>query len=104
VRNEKAAGKPAGSVDLVWINGENFLTMKREGLLHGPFTDKLPNAALIDVQGKPTTRLDFAEPVDGMEAPWGMAQLTFLVDSKRTPQPPQTFRRCWLMPRPIRVV
>jgi putative thiamine transport system substrate-binding protein len=89
VRSEKAVGKPDGSVDLVWINGENFLTMKREGLLYGPFTDKLPHYALVDLQGKPTTRLDFAEPVEGMESPWGMAQLTFMVDSQRTPKPPQ---------------
>jgi len=92
VRDEKAAGRARGSVDLMWINGENFLTMKRGGLLYGPITDSLPNYALVDVQGKPTTRLDFAEPVDGMEAPWGMAQLTFMVDSKRTPQQPQTIQ------------
>ena len=90
VRNEKAADKQDGTVDLVWINGKNFLAMKREGLLYGPITGKLPNFALVDVQGKPTTTLDFAEPVEGMEAPWGMAQLTFLVDSQRTPKPPQS--------------
>ena len=90
VRAEKAAGKTRGSVDLVWINGENFLTMKREGLLFGPFAEGLPGYALVDVQGKPTTRLDFSEPVDGMEAPWGMAQLTFMADSRRTPEPPRS--------------
>lgn len=89
VRNEKAAGKTEGTVDLVWINGENFLAMKQGGLLYGPFAAALPNYALVDLQGKPTTTLDFAEPVAGMEAPWGMAQLTFLVDSKYTPKPPQ---------------
>jgi putative thiamine transport system substrate-binding protein len=89
VRAEKAAGKSRGSVDLVWINGENFLTMKREGLLFGPFAEGLPGYALVDVQGKPTTRLDFSEPVDGLEAPWGMAQLTFMADSRRTPEPPR---------------
>lgn len=90
VRNEKAAGKAQGSVDLAWINGENFLAMKREGLLFGPFAEGLPAYAKVDVQGKPTTRLDFAEPTEGMEAPWGMAQLTFMVDGKRTPQPPRS--------------
>jgi putative thiamine transport system substrate-binding protein len=89
VRNEKDTGKKDGTVDLVWINGENFLAMKRGGLLFGPFSDKLPNYALVDVQGKPTTTLDFAEPVAGMESPWGMAQLTFLVDSQTTPTAPQ---------------
>jgi putative thiamine transport system substrate-binding protein len=40
----------------------------------------------VDVAGKPTTRLDFSEPVEGMEAPWGMAQLTFFADRKRVPR------------------
>ena len=95
VRNEKAAGKADGSVDLVWINGENFLTMKREGLLFGPFAEKLPSFAYVDTAGKPTTRIDFSEPVDGMEAPWGMAQLTFMVDAKRVPHPPRDLE-AWL--------
>ncbi len=91
VRIEKTAGKLSeGSVDLVWINGENFLSMKREKLLFGPFAESLPNFAFVDVLGKPTTRLDFSEPVEGMEAPWGMAQLTFYADTKRVPKPPQS--------------
>ena len=90
VRGEKAAGKAAGTVDLVWINGENFLTMKREGLLFGPFAENLPNFRYVDVVGKPTTRIDFSEPVEGMEAPWGMAQLTFFADRKRVPTPPRS--------------
>jgi putative thiamine transport system substrate-binding protein len=91
VRNEKAAGKLTdGSVDLVWINGENFLAMQREKLLFGPFAETLPNFAYVDVRGKPTTRLDFSEPVEGMEAPWGMAQLTFFADSAKVPNPPRS--------------
>ena len=95
VRNEKAAGKADGTVDLVWINGENFLAMKREGLLKGPFAEQLPSYAWVDTQGKPTTRIDFSEPVDGMEAPWGMAQLTFMVDSARVPKAPRSLAQ-WL--------
>lgn len=90
VRNEKAAGKiTGGSVDIVWINGENFLTMKREALLFGPFVESLPNFQKVDVIGKPTTRTDFSEPVEGLEAPWGMAQFTFFADRKRVPKPPR---------------
>jgi len=45
VLNEKAAGVTSGgSVDLIWINGENFRTMKDGGLLYGPFNSMLPNA------------------------------------------------------------
>ena len=96
VRNEKAAGKLSdGNIDLMWINGENFLSMKREGLLFGPFAEKLPSYAFVDVVGKPTTRIDFSEPVDGMEAPWGMAQLTFYADRKRVPNPPRSVA-AWL--------
>jgi putative thiamine transport system substrate-binding protein len=84
VRAEKAAGRVSdGSVDLLWVNGENFLTMKREALLFGPWAEALPAFAAVDVVGKPTTRLDFSEPVDGLEAPWGMAQLTFFADGQR---------------------
>ncbi|MFM8610247.1 MAG: ABC transporter substrate-binding protein [Burkholderiaceae bacterium] len=91
VRSEKAAGKTSGgSVDVVWINGENFLAMKREGLLFGPFAESMPNFQWVDVQGKPTTRVDFSEPVEGMEAPWGMAQFTLYADRQRVPHPPRS--------------
>lgn len=90
VRGEKAAGRNSGgTVDMVWINGENFLAMKRESLLFGPFAESLPNFQYVDVMGKPTTRIDFSEPVEGMEAPWGMAQLTFYADRKKVPIPPR---------------
>lgn len=91
VRAEKAAGRSTGgSADMGWINGENFLTMKREGLLFGPFAEALPNFALVDVAGKPTTRIDFSEPVEGYEAAWGMAQFTFYGDGRRVVQPPRS--------------
>jgi putative thiamine transport system substrate-binding protein len=91
VRAEKAAGRTeGGSVDMVWINGENFLAMKREGLLFGPFAESLPSFAFVDVAGKPTTRIDFGEPVEGLEAPWGMAQLTFFADAQRVPKMPMS--------------
>ena len=96
VRAEKAAGRTSdGTVDLVWINGENFLTMKRERLLFGPFAESLPNFQYVDVAGKPTTRIDFSEPVEGLEAPWGMAQLTFFADRKRVPAAPRSIS-AWL--------
>ena len=94
VRNEKSAGRKdtAGSVDLVWINGQNFAAMKREGLLFGPFAEHLPNFRLVDTVGKPTTRSDLSVPTEGMESPWGMAQLTFFADANTLPEPPQSMR------------
>ncbi|MBC8035857.1 MAG: ABC transporter substrate-binding protein, partial [Rhizobiales bacterium] len=67
VRDEVKAGKQKGSVDLVWINGENFRAMKADGLLFGPLTDALPNYRYVDIDGKPTTLIDFAEGVEGLE-------------------------------------
>jgi putative thiamine transport system substrate-binding protein len=90
VRDEVAAGKTDGSVDLVWINGENFRVMKTEKLLFGPFSETLPNYALVDVVGKPTTKQDFTEAVDGLESPWGMAQFTFFGDGAKIAKPPRS--------------
>ncbi|MCC2111588.1 MAG: ABC transporter substrate-binding protein, partial [Hyphomicrobiales bacterium] len=74
-----------------WINGENFAAMKRQDLLLAEgWSTKLPNYAAVDVAGKPTVENDFTVPVDGLEAPWGMAQLVFYYDTARTPAPPKT--------------
>ena len=88
---EKYAGRDQnGTVDLLWINGENFRAMKENGLLYGPFAERLPNYRYVDVLGKPTTTLDFTLPVDGMEAPWGMAQIVFMHDAARLKNPPKS--------------
>ena len=88
---EKAAGRTeGGGVDLIWINGPNFLAMKDQGLLHGPFTQRLPNYRLVDTQGKPATRIDFTVPVDGLAAPWRMAQIVYVYDSARVARPPRS--------------
>ena len=86
---ERAAGKTEeGSVDLIWINGENFATMKDNALLYGPFTQALPNFQLVDFEDKPSTLVDFTVPTDGLEAPWGMAKLNFIYDSARVAETP----------------
>lgn len=88
---EQAAGRQSGgSVDLIWINGENFKAMKEQGLLFGPFAESLPNWTYVDVTGKPTVLMDFTEPTEGLEAPWGMAQFVFIHDLARVPQPPRS--------------
>ena len=87
---EKAAGRnEGGSIDLIWINGENFMAMKEQGLLFGPFTERLPNFKLVDTERKPTTVIDFTVPVEGMESPWRMAQVVYAYDSARIKDPPR---------------
>jgi putative thiamine transport system substrate-binding protein len=102
---ERAAGRDeGGSVDLVWINGENFRAMKEQELLLGPFTHLLPHFELVDVKGKPTTVIDFTVPTDGYESPWGMAQFVFLHDGLRVPEPPRTIPDLltWILSNPGR--
>ncbi len=90
---EKTAGRSeGGSVDLIWINGENFASMKKQDLLFGPFVQDLPGFAHVDVEGKPTTVLDFTVPTDGFEAPWGMAQFVFFHDTSTVPEPPHSIQ------------
>lgn len=90
---EKAAGRDRdGSVDLIWINGENFVSMKKQGLLHSPdWVSKLPNWQFVDYEGKPTITTDFTEPVEGLESPWGMAKMVFFHDTARDVQMPDSF-------------
>lgn len=90
VISERAAGQDSGgSVDLIWINGPNFLAMREQDLLFGPFVDDLPNARFVDLTpGAPAT-LDFTEPVEGMESPWRLARFVFIHDSARVAAPPR---------------
>jgi putative thiamine transport system substrate-binding protein len=102
---ERAAGRgDGGSVDLIWINGPNFAAMKRQGLLFGPWAEQLPNWAYVDVEGKPTVQSDFTIPTDGLEAPWGMAQVVFYHDAARVPSPPRSIEalQVWVASHPGR--
>jgi putative thiamine transport system substrate-binding protein len=54
---------------MVWINGENFKSMKTNELLHGPFVDQLPSWEYVD-KSLPVDS-DFSESTLGLEAPWG---------------------------------
>ncbi|NDW00283.1 ABC transporter substrate-binding protein [Yangia sp. PrR002] len=88
---EKGAGKDAGgAIDLIWINGENFAAMKRQGLLFGPWSEDLPNWQLTDPETNAALTADFTVPTSGMESPWGMAQLVFYHDTARLPEPPRS--------------
>jgi len=81
---EKAAGRHAdGTVDLIWINGPNFLALKQQGLLYGPVTQALPNYRYVDTVNKRSNVIDFTTPVDGYAVPWKLAQIVFIYDSAR---------------------
>ena len=86
---EKLANKTTGSIDLVWINGENFKNAREEDLLYGPYTNNLPNFKnYID---KDSVNSDFGFPVNGYEAPYGKSYFVFEYDSKKIEDIPLNF-------------
>lgn len=89
IQTEAASGrKTGGSVDLLWVNGENFRTLKEANLLQTHWAQTLPNWRYVDTL-KPVSE-DFSIPTDGAESPWGGAQLTFIANRDVSKQPPQT--------------
>ena len=85
---EIEGGEEDGSIDMIWINGENFQSAKENNMLYGPFTDKLPNFNdYVDAESEDVT-LDFAYPIEGYEAPYGKAQVVMIADTAVTPDLP----------------
>lgn len=84
---EKEAGTRSSDLDMVWINGETFYQLRAIDALHGPFLDRLPNAEGIDLDN-PFISVDFQQPIDGYEAPWGNVQFVIIYDTVRVPNPP----------------
>lgn len=99
---EKKAGKNPGSIDVLWINGENFREAKENGILLGDINSIMP--AFDRYVNKSTAKYDFGEPVEGLEAPWGEAQFVFITDSVREPLPPKSAEELkeWVMRNPGR--
>ncbi|MCK8823840.1 ABC transporter substrate-binding protein [Fuchsiella alkaliacetigena] len=89
--SEKEVGRQQGSIDLVWINGENFKEAQENDLLFGPFAEKLPNYQQYMDTESPEITTDFGYPTEGYESPWGQAQFTFTYDQARSEEAPYTF-------------
>lgn len=90
VLGEKEAGRDSdGAVDLVWVNGENFRTMRQGDLLYGNWSQFLPSTAYVN-WADPSVANDFGFPVDGYESPYGKAQFVMIYDSARVPEPPRS--------------
>src|SRR5260370_20175333 len=100
--NEKGAGKTAGgSIDVLWINGENFRTAKQAGVLWGPFSEHLLHISLYDPEVR---QCDFGTLVDGLEAAGKKADFVLAYDSARFTNPPDSIEalRAWIKAHPGR--
>lgn len=81
--NEKQAKEERGTIDMIWINGENFYSAKDNGLLYGSFTELLPNMEKYVDMDNPETENDFCTPIEGYEAPYSKAQMVMITDSAK---------------------
>ncbi len=102
VLNESAAGvTEGGTIDLMWINGENFATLKRAGLMYGPWAESLPNAIYVPWDNAGIAN-DFGEPVEGLESPWGHAQFVVEYNTEFVSEAPTTFEalQTWIHDNP----
>lgn len=104
VLGEMEAGvDDAGAVDMIWINGENFRTMKQGDLLFCGYTDLLPNDRYIN-WGDPAIAFDFGTSVDGCQVPWNRAQVAFGYNTETVSDPPRTIPAlmAWIKANPGR--
>lgn len=85
--DERAAGVTEGSVDLVWVNGENFAAGVDAELWWCGWVEDLPNAAVLD-SSDPVLTSDFGRSVDDCEAPWHRAQFAFVYNQDTVTDPP----------------
>lgn len=81
----KAENGRSSAIDLIWVNGENFAYLKQQGFLSGNLWATIPNTAYLAVDKLPIT-VDFGEPMDGFEVPWGIGQFNLMVDQAVYPQ------------------
>lgn len=86
---ELGSGKKVGegSVDAIWLNGENFSTLKKQDALFGAFAPLLPNAKNIEWnESDPRSLLnlrDFGVTTGGAEMPWSGEQYVCAVNADR---------------------
>ena len=79
-----------GSIDLIWINGENFSSMLNHDLLmYENWIRELPNSKYLDLAKESSLMYDFGIYNEGREMPWGLSQLIYFYDSSKVLQPPK---------------
>jgi putative spermidine/putrescine transport system substrate-binding protein len=83
VLGEKQAGRTSGgSVDAIWVNGENFSTGLQAKLWSCGWDRALPNSRYVDF-ANPAVTSDFGVPVNGCEAVWQQADSALVYDSSK---------------------
>jgi putative spermidine/putrescine transport system substrate-binding protein len=82
ISSEMQAGVTEGSVDFLWVNGENFYTLTQADYLYGPFTQALPMDKLLDPRNT-NNIYDTAVQIYGHEASWQSIYMVFIADTAK---------------------
>jgi len=96
---EKNSGKGIGkgSVDVIWLNGENFATLRKQDALFGSFAQLVPNSANlewnVDDERSLLNLRDFGVETGGAEIPWSAEQYvcSYNADRVAASDVPSTF-------------
>ena len=110
VSDEKQAGsgEGEGTVDMLWLDSENFRTAKQGGLLYGKIVDLVPNAEKYLDKSSPFYTVDNGTPTDGFEVPWDpgvdviVANLAVTPKQKKAPTTADEFKK-WIMDNPGKI-
>lgn len=99
---EKKAGKEKGTIDIIWINGENFKNAKENALLWDSFATKLPSVNDYIGTDQAFVKSDMGTDIDGLEAPWGKVQFVFHYNDEKVTNPPKSFQELeiWIKEHP----
>ncbi|KZL15429.1 hypothetical protein PsAD2_03685 [Pseudovibrio axinellae] len=90
-------GEEQGSVDLVWVNGENFFSLQQQNALWGAFANRLPNSVNFEWDEADARSLlnlrDFGVATEFQEMPFSGEQYVCSVNRAyvSTDQTPATF-------------
>lgn len=98
---DKKAGRQQGTIDIIWINGDNFRNAREADLLRGALLERVPNAERLNETAQ---RSDAGTPTDGLEIAWGNVQFILHYDAAKVSEPPTTFEelRRWTEDNPGR--
>lgn len=85
---DREAGRNEGTIDLIWINGDNFRNAKEADLLMEGVLERVPNAQYLNQTAQAS---DAGTPTSGLEVAWGNVQFMLHYNEDKVKNPPQTF-------------
>ncbi|MFY7868553.1 MAG: ABC transporter substrate-binding protein, partial [Exiguobacterium sp.] len=81
---DKKADRQVGTIDAVWINGDNFRNAKEAGLLRDGLMERVPNAELLNETAQQS---DAGTPTEDLELAWGNVQFILHYDAAKVDNP-----------------